>query len=41
MRNVRDHLSGGSQMSGGPPNFGPKDRQAFANQLDRRLVKHR
>jgi uncharacterized protein YaiI (UPF0178 family) len=41
MRNVRDQLRGSGQMSGGPPNFGPKDRQAFANQLDRWLVKHR
>ena len=40
MRNVIDQLRGGGQMSGGPPNFGPKDRQAFANQLDRWLVKH-
>ena len=41
MRNVIDQLRGGGQMSGGPPNFGPKDRQAFANQLDRWLVKHK
>jgi uncharacterized protein YaiI (UPF0178 family) len=40
MRNVIDQLRGGGQVSGGPPNFGPKDRQAFANQLDRWLVKH-
>jgi uncharacterized protein YaiI (UPF0178 family) len=39
MRNVIDQLRGGGQVSGGPPNFGPKDRQAFANQLDRWLVK--
>jgi uncharacterized protein YaiI (UPF0178 family) len=41
MRNVRDQLRGSGQIMGGPPNFGPKDRQAFANQLDRWLVKHR
>jgi len=40
LRNMRDQLRGGGQISGGPPNFGPKDRQAFANQLDRWLVKH-
>src|SRR3954465_16024195 len=34
MRNVRDQLRGSGQIMGGPPNFGPKDRQAFANQLD-------
>ena len=41
MRNVIDQLRGGGQMNGGPPNFGPKDRQTFANQLDRWLVKHK
>jgi uncharacterized protein len=41
MRNVIDQLRGGGHVSGGPPNFGPKDRQAFANQLDRWLVKHK
>ena len=41
MRNMRDQLRGSGQISGGPPNFGPKDRQAFANQLDRWLAKRR
>lgn len=41
MRNVHDQLRGGGHLSGGPANFGAKDRQAFANQLDRWLVKHR
>jgi hypothetical protein len=41
MRNVLDQLRGGGQVSGGPLNFGPKDRQAFANQLDRWLVKRK
>jgi uncharacterized protein YaiI (UPF0178 family) len=41
MRNVIDQLRGGGQIGGGPANFGPKDRQAFANQLDRWLVKHK
>ena len=41
MRNVLDQLRGGSHIGGGPPNFGPKDRQAFANQLDRWLAKNK
>jgi len=41
MRNVLDQLRGGGHIGGGPPNFGPKDRQAFANQLDRWLVKRK
>ena len=41
MRNIRDQLRGDGQIRGGPRNFGAKDRQAFANQLDRWLVKHR
>ncbi|HEY2410785.1 MAG TPA: YaiI/YqxD family protein [Pirellulaceae bacterium] len=41
MRNIRDQLRGNGLIRGGPPNFGPKDRQAFANQLDRWIVKHR
>jgi len=40
MRNAIDQLRGGGQVSGGPANFGARDRQAFANQLDRWLVKH-
>ena len=41
LRNMLDQLRGGGHIGGGPPNFGPKDRQAFANQLDRWLVKHK
>jgi uncharacterized protein len=41
MRNMIDQLRGAGQVSGGPPNFSPKDRQAFANQLDRWLAKHK
>jgi uncharacterized protein YaiI (UPF0178 family) len=41
LRNMLDQLRGGGQMGGGPANFGPKDRQAFANQLDRWLAKHK
>jgi uncharacterized protein YaiI (UPF0178 family) len=39
VRNMLDQLRGGGHIGGGPPNFGPKDRQAFANQLDRWLAK--
>ena len=39
VRNMLDQLRGGGHIGGGPPNFGPKDRQAFANQLDRWLVR--
>ena len=38
VRNLLDELRGGGQISGGPANFGVKDRQAFANQLDRWLT---
>ena len=41
VRNMLDQLRGDGQISGGPPNFGPKDRQAFANQLDRWLTKNK
>lgn len=41
MRNLMDELRGGGQITGGPSNFTPKDRQAFANQLDRWLTSAR
>jgi len=37
-RNLLDELRGGGQITGGPANFSTKDRQAFANQLDRWLT---
>jgi len=37
-RNLLDELRGGGEITGGPPNFNAKDRQAFANQLDRWLT---
>ena len=40
VRNMLDQLRGGGHIGGGPSNFSPKDRQAFANQLDRWLAKH-
>lgn len=38
-RNLMDELRGGGMITGGPSNFNAKDRQAFANQLDRWLAK--
>jgi len=42
--NMRDFMetmrSSGVEMSGGPPPFSQKDRNAFANQLDRFLTKY-
>ncbi len=38
-RNLVDGLRGEGLVTGGPSGFSPKDRQAFANQLDRWLAK--
>jgi uncharacterized protein YaiI (UPF0178 family) len=38
VRNLLDELRGGGQITGGPSNFNAKNRQAFANQLDRWLT---
>jgi hypothetical protein len=38
VRNMLDELRGGGLVTGGPSNFTAKDRQAFANQLDRWLT---
>ena len=38
VRNLFDELRGAGQVIGGPANFNAKDRQAFANQLDRWLT---
>jgi uncharacterized protein YaiI (UPF0178 family) len=37
-RNLLDELRGAGQITGGPANFNAKDRQAFANALDRWLT---
>lgn len=37
-RNLMDELRGGGEITGGPKEFTAKDRQAFANQLDRWLT---
>ncbi len=38
VRNLLDELRGSGQILSGPANFNAKDRQAFANQLDRWLT---
>jgi uncharacterized protein YaiI (UPF0178 family) len=37
-RNLLDELRGEGEITGAPANFSAKDRQAFANQLDRWLT---
>lgn len=39
MRNFMDELRGAGVNTGGPPSLHPRDRQAFANQLDRWLAR--
>jgi len=39
IRDLLSELRDGGLITGGPPSFGRKDRQAFADQLDRFLVK--
>lgn len=39
MRNLMDELRGAGQLSGGPAPLDARDRQAFANALDRVLAK--
>ena len=38
-RDLMDSLRGGGMVTGGPANFSAKDRQEFANQLDRWLTR--
>jgi uncharacterized protein len=38
MRNFMEELRGTGVQTGGPPSFHARDRQAFANQLDRWLA---
>jgi uncharacterized protein len=38
VRDLLDELRGGGQITGGPSSFGVKEKQAFANQLDRWLT---
>ncbi len=39
MRNFMDELRGSGEMTGGPAAFSQRDRQSFANTLDRLLAK--
>ena len=41
MRNLMDEIRSAGEITGGPPPYGPKDREAFANQLDRFLNRRR
>ena len=41
VRDRMDELRGGGVMTGGPAPFGPKDKQKFANALDRWLSRNR
>ncbi len=41
MRNFMDELRGAGVDTGGPAAFHPRDKQAFANQLDRWLMRRR
>jgi hypothetical protein len=40
LRNFLDELRSSGVETGGPPPFSQRDREAFANQLDRFLTKH-
>ena len=40
LRNFMESLRSSGVDTGGPPSFSQRDRQAFANQLDRFLAKH-
>jgi len=39
VRNFMDEMRGAGQQTGGPPPFGDKDKQAFANGFDRVLTR--
>ncbi|NOY13591.1 MAG: YaiI/YqxD family protein [Deltaproteobacteria bacterium] len=41
IRNFMDELRSNGVETGGPTSFSSKDKQAFANQLDRFLTRHR
>ncbi|MEN6319189.1 MAG: YaiI/YqxD family protein [Syntrophaceae bacterium] len=40
MRNLMNELRGNGMITGGPPTFSRKDREAFANKLNSFLTKH-
>ncbi len=41
MRDFMDTLRASGEVGGGPPALGERDKQAFANALDRYLARHR
>lgn len=41
MRNLMEELRSTGEVTGGPPTLGKKERQAFANQLDRLLARRK
>ena len=41
MRDFMEQMRATGQVTGGPPPFGPSERQAFANALDRLLAQAR
>lgn len=41
VRDLMDELRGGGEITGGPASYSDKDRQAFANQLDRWITLER
>lgn len=41
MRNLMDEIRSSGEITKGPPPFNQKDAQAFANQFDKFLTKHR
>ena len=41
VRDLMDEMRGAGVMTGGPPPYGPKDKQRFANTLDRWLRSHK
>lgn len=41
VRDFFDELRGGGVQTGGPPPYGPKDKQRFANGLDKWLARQR
>ena len=41
VRDMMEELRAGGVMTGGPPPYGPKDKQRFAGSLDRWLAKNR
>ncbi|MDX1733877.1 MAG: YaiI/YqxD family protein [Halioglobus sp.] len=40
MRDFMDTMRSSVEVGGGPPALGPRDKQAFANALDRYLARH-